>query len=82
MTTDEQLEQLEADNAHLRAVTDELLLHARQLGEHIRVQMNSLLQVVHHSTEIYQQHANYIYKLEKRTLDYVSKDEDPTITGI
>lgn len=76
------MEQLKADNEHLKAVIEELILHARRLGEHIRSQSNTLLQTVHHSTEMYSQHAEYITKLEKEALAHVTADEDPTATGV
>ena len=38
-------------------------LHAQTLGEHIRVQMDKLLELVRESTELYTEHARFINEL-------------------
>ena len=51
----------------------ELVQHAQQIAEHLRIQQNTLLQAVRATTIVYQAHADYIQAI----MPLLRKEENP-----
>ena len=59
MTYDE----LKAELAVSEQIRIELMLHSQRLAEHVRTQMDIVLEVVRSSTDLYTEHVAFMHKL-------------------
>ena len=70
------LEKLEKEIQTGKLANLELLRHSQRLAEHLRTQMDILLEVVRSSTELYTEHVRFIGQVIEQQKERDNEDKD------